>query len=213
MPETELQEQTIEKNDNVPVANLLIPSQTGSLTLEQIKDCKDGPEGEKAIGKTVAKFFDDVKFTGIIDSFRKERNRHIYHVTYSDGDEEEWCQRELRDGYVLSLLGTEIETEWNKLKETRKEKDVEDRVLDLEEAASDGEGSLYATSSEEETFRPKLKRRKVVTVKRAPKRTKQKEANERSGLILPHVGDKSVAGEAFGKLTAQQTFGKLTKKV
>ena len=57
MPETELQEQTIEKINNVTVANLLIPSQTGSLNLEQIKDCKDGPEGEKAIGKTVAKKF------------------------------------------------------------------------------------------------------------------------------------------------------------
>ena len=57
MPETELHQQTIERNDNVPVANLMIPSQTGSFTLEQIKDCKDGPEGEKAIGKTVAKFF------------------------------------------------------------------------------------------------------------------------------------------------------------
>jgi hypothetical protein len=57
VPETELQEQTIERNDNVPVEKLMIPSQTGSLSLEQIKDCKDGPEGEKAIGKTVAKFF------------------------------------------------------------------------------------------------------------------------------------------------------------
>ncbi len=144
-----------------------------------------------------------MKFTGIIDSFRKERNRHIYHVTYSE-DEEEWCQRELRDGYVLGL-GTEIETQWKKLKETRKEKDVEDRDLQMEEVASDGEGSrLYGTSSEEKTFRPKLKRRKVVTVKRAPKRTKQLEASELSGLILPQAGDKSVAGEAFGKLTAQQ---------
>ncbi len=147
--------------------------------------------------------FDDVKFSGIIDSFRKERNRYIYHVTYCDGDEEEWCQRELRDGYVLGLE-TETETEWNKLKETRKDKDVEERVLDLEEDASDGEGSLYGTSSEEESCRQKLKRRKVVTVKRAPKRSKPKDANELSELILPEVGDKSVAGEAFGKLTAQQ---------
>ena len=93
------------------------------------------------------------------------------------------------------------------------------RVLDLEEAASDGEGSLYATSSEEESLRPKVKRRKVVTVKRAPKRSKQKDANELSGLILPQVGDKIVAGEAFGKLTAQQkslvaaNVNKKTKKV
>ena len=89
------------------------------------------------MGRQWQSFFDEVKFTGIIDSFRKERNRHIYHVTYSDGDEEEWCQRELRDGYVLGL-GTEIETEWKKLKETRKEKDVEDRVLEMEDGASDG---------------------------------------------------------------------------
>ena len=116
VPETELQEETIDKIDNMTVENLEIPTKTGSLTLEQIQDCKDGPEGQKAIGKTVAKMFEEVKFTGIIDSFRKERNRYIYHVTYSDGDEEEWCQRELRDGYVLGL-GTEIETEWSKLRQ------------------------------------------------------------------------------------------------
>ena len=218
VPETELQEETIDKIDNMTVENLEIPTKTGSLTLEQIRDCKDGPEGQKAIGKTVAKMFEDVKFTGIIDSFRKERNRYIYHVTYSDGDEEEWCQRELRDGYVLGL-GTEIETEWTKLKETRKDEDVEEKVLDLEEAASDGEGSLYASSSEEETKRPKVKRRKVVNVKRAPKKLKLKDAIELSGIILPQVGDKSVAGEAFGKLTAQQksmvaaNVNKKTKKV
>ncbi len=89
VPETEIQEVPIEKIDNVTVPNLLIPSQTGSMAVEQIQDCKDGPQGQKAIGKTVAKLFDEVKFTGIIDSFRKVRNRYIYHVTYCDGDEEE----------------------------------------------------------------------------------------------------------------------------
>ncbi len=102
--------------------------------------------------------------------------------------------KELRDGYVLGL-GKEIETDWNKLKEKRKDKDVEDRDLDLEEVASDGEGSLYGTSSEEESRRQKQKRRKVVTVKRS----KKKAAKELSGLILPQVGDTSVAGEAFRK--------------
>jgi hypothetical protein len=97
--------------------------------------------------------------TGIIDGFRTERKRHIYHVTYSDADEEEWSQRELRDGYVLGLA-PEIEAQWKTLKETRKDKDVEDRELNNEEDASDGEGSLYDASSEEETSHRKAKRRK-----------------------------------------------------
>ncbi len=58
-----------------------------------------------------------------------------------------------------------------------------------------------------------------MNVKRAPKKSKLKDANELSGIILPQVGDKSVAGEAFGKLTAQQksmvaaNVNKKTKKV
>ncbi len=103
MPETEQQGATSESDDDVPVAMLLKPSKAGSLTLQQIQECKDGPEGEREVGKTVAKIFDEVKFTGIIDRFRTERKRHIYHATYSDRDEEEWSQRELRDGYVFRL--------------------------------------------------------------------------------------------------------------
>ncbi len=103
MPETEQQDGDSESDDDIPVAMLLKPRIAGSLTLQQIQECKDGPEEEKAVGKTVAKIFDEVKFSGIIDRFRTERKRHIYHVTYSDGDEKEWSQRKLRDGYVLGL--------------------------------------------------------------------------------------------------------------
>ncbi len=99
MPETEQQDATSDSEDDVPVAKLLSIKKAGSLTLEQIQKCKEGPEGDKAVGKTVAKKSDGVQFIGIIDRFRTERQRHIYHVTYSDGDEEEWSQRELRDGY------------------------------------------------------------------------------------------------------------------
>ncbi len=103
MPETEQQDASSESDDDVPVAQLLRPRNTSNLTKEQIDECKEGPDGDKAVGKTVAKMFDGVKYTGIVDRFRTERKRHIYHVTYSDGDEEEWTQRELRDGFVLGL--------------------------------------------------------------------------------------------------------------
>jgi hypothetical protein len=45
----------------------------------------------------------DVEFKGIDDRFRTERKRHIYHVTYSDEDEEELSQKKLRDAFVLAL--------------------------------------------------------------------------------------------------------------
>ncbi len=203
MPETEQQGATSESDDDVPVAMLLKPKKAGSLTLQQIQECKNGPEGDKAVGKTVAKIFVEVKFTGIIDRFRTERKRHIYHMTYSDGDEEEWSQRELRDGYVLGLA-PEIEARWKTLKEARGDKDVEDRELNNEEEASDGEGILYAASSDEETCHRKSKRCKDVNVKPSPKRAKRLQSGELSGLILPRSGDKSVAREVSGKLTAKQ---------
>ncbi len=65
VPETEQQDATSESDDDVPVAMLLKPKKAGSLTLQQIQECKEGPQGDKAVGKTVAKIFDGVKFTGI----------------------------------------------------------------------------------------------------------------------------------------------------
>jgi hypothetical protein len=105
---------TSDSDDEVPVALLLKTKKAGNLTLKEIQACKEGPEGEKAVGKRVAKYFDDNKYTGIIDSFRTERKRHIYHVTYSDGDEEEWSQRELRDGYALGLSRRNLNRETRK---------------------------------------------------------------------------------------------------
>jgi hypothetical protein len=100
VPETEHQDVSGDSDDNVPMARILRPKKKGSLTYQQIKDCKDGPQGDKAVGVTVAKKFDGVVFKGLVDRFRTERKRHIYHVTYTDGDEEELSQIELRDAYV-----------------------------------------------------------------------------------------------------------------
>jgi hypothetical protein len=43
--------------------------------------------------------------------FRTARKSFVYHVTYSYGDEEEFSQVELRDGYLLGL-SAEIEVQW-----------------------------------------------------------------------------------------------------
>ncbi len=95
----------------MPVCQLLQPRKTVSLTQAQIDECKEGPEGDKAVGKTVAKIFDGVTYTGIVDRLRTERKRYIYHVTYSDGDEEEWTQRELRGAFLLGLA-PEVTAQW-----------------------------------------------------------------------------------------------------
>jgi hypothetical protein len=137
VPETEQQNETSESDDDVPVAQLLKPRKTGCLTKEMIDECKEGPEGDKAVGKTVAKIFDGVTYTGIVDGLRTERKRSIYHVTYSDGDEEEWTERELRDGFLLGLA-PEITAQWKTLKKTGQIKDGEDTEASLEEEASDG---------------------------------------------------------------------------
>jgi hypothetical protein len=53
----------------------------------------------------VAKIFEGVEFRGIVDGFRSARQRLYYHVTYTDGDEEEMSQAELRDAYLLGCIG------------------------------------------------------------------------------------------------------------
>jgi hypothetical protein len=64
MPETEQQGNSSDSDDNVPVSTLLRQDKAQTLTLQQIQDCKEGPQGEKAIGVTVAKTFDGVEYRG-----------------------------------------------------------------------------------------------------------------------------------------------------
>jgi hypothetical protein len=111
IPETEVQESSVnpDKEDT-------------SLTLEKIQDLREGPKGEGAVGKIVAKVFDSVEYRGIVDSFRQVRQRFYYHITYTDGDEEDMSQIELRDAYLLANT-EEIEAEWVQLKGLEKEKD------------------------------------------------------------------------------------------
>ncbi len=109
--ETEEQDSEADSEDNVPIATVLTKKKESSLTREQIEDCKFGPKDERALGVTVAKLFDGVEYRGTIDSWRSARKRSYYHVTYTDGDEEELSQTELRDGYLLGL-SDKIEAEW-----------------------------------------------------------------------------------------------------
>ena len=103
--ETQLEESEADSDDHIPLVQLLKPktSSTPNLTAELIAACQDGPLGPRSIGVNVAKTFGDEKFQGTIDSYRVERGRCIYHVTYTDGDEEELSQTELRDCYLLAL--------------------------------------------------------------------------------------------------------------
>jgi hypothetical protein len=188
-----------------------------SLTQEQIKDGQEGPKGEKAIGVTIAKTFDEVQFRGVIDKFRGERGRYIYHVTYTDGDEEELSQKELRDGFLLALA-PQIEAEWAKFKTMKKGKTTDCSSDSSARDDSDGEGSLYdKDSDEDEMDKRKKKRRKETNTRTSGKRTIK---NARiSGLVLPVDGEKTVAAEAFGKLNAKQrevvsdNINRKTKKV
>jgi hypothetical protein len=85
VPETVQSDGSGDSDDNVPVARLLRPKKKGSLTF-QIKDCKDGPQGDKAIGVTVANTFDGVEFKGVVDSFRRistrKQRRYDFEFTY-----------------------------------------------------------------------------------------------------------------------------------
>jgi hypothetical protein len=55
VPETQIQDGSDDSDDDIPVATLLRPKPVCKMTFEQIKDCREGPQGEKAIGVTVAK--------------------------------------------------------------------------------------------------------------------------------------------------------------
>ncbi len=103
--ETEEQGNTSDSDDNISVATLLNRQEKGSnLTLDQIRECEEGPKGEKAIGVSVTKMFGEDKYVGKVDRYRTVRQRIYYHVVYTGGDEEEMTQTELRNAYVLGLL-------------------------------------------------------------------------------------------------------------
>jgi hypothetical protein len=67
--ETEIQASSSDSEDDIPVATLLQPKTVSRLNLQEIEECKEGPKGEKAIGKVVAKMFDGLEFRGKVDSF------------------------------------------------------------------------------------------------------------------------------------------------
>ena len=115
IPETEVQESSVHQD-----------KEDTSLTIEKIQDLREGPKGEGAVGKIVAKVFDGVEYRGTVDSFRQ---RFYYHITYTDGDEEEMSQVELRDAYLLANT-EEIEAEWVQLKGLEKEKDMCEMQVD-----------------------------------------------------------------------------------
>jgi hypothetical protein len=218
VPETEAQERSSDSEDNVPVASLLRPKSSSALTLQQIEECNVGPVGEKAVGKTVAKLFDGVEFRGTVDRFRTERKRYVYHVIYTDGDEEELSQVELRDGYVLGL-SAEITAQWQTYKLGKKDTSGEEVTQDSEDEGSDVEGSTYDTSSEDEVFLNKKKRIRKENATKSKTKKKSKNWPDLSRVVMPKSGDKTVAAEAFQKLSAQQKtnvaekVNKKTKKV
>ncbi len=226
MKETEIQESDGDSEDNVvPIARVLMKKKASSscLTLEQIQDCELGPIDEKAVGVAVAKIFDGVEYRGTVDSWRSARERSYYHVTYTDGDEEELSQTELQDGYVLGLSGV-IEAQWKLYKRGSGQTQTEDSDHEAEqysnEALSDGEGSVYDKDSDEEIIARNNKRRRKEKVKTTGKKSLQKMRAKTkqptlAGLVLPVRGDKSVAGEAFDKLDSTQrelVTGNINKK-
>ncbi len=136
-----------------------------------------------------------MEYRGIIDRFRKARQRFYYHVTYLDGDEEELHQAELRDGYILGLSGV-IEAQWRKYKSQTADLNKEDKSGD---DGSDDEGSQCDNTDYNAEVRQKRKERDGKT-----KRTTKNKRMELSDVILPESGYKTVAAEAFHKLDANQ---------
>jgi hypothetical protein len=166
-----------------------------TLTLKEIQDCKEGPVGERAIGVTIAKTFDGVEYRGTVDSFRTVRKRIYYHVTYSDGDEEELLQTEPRDGYVLGL-SNEITEQWKKYKALSSDSNIDDKS---EYEGSEDEGSQYDNTDYNYEVRQKRKQRHAKT-----KRVAKKKKLALSDVVLPQSGDKTVAAEAFQNLDDNQ---------
>jgi hypothetical protein len=212
--ETEQQDVGSDSDDNIPVATLLRKEKDTTLSLQQIQDCKEGPKGEKTIGVSVAKLFDGVEFRGVVDIlvFRTARQRLYYHVTYSDGEEEEMSQLELRDGYVLGLAEA-IQIQWNTMKADDRSKKIEEtNVSEVE--TSDGEGSEYDKAEYNEEAKNKKRIRKE-NKKSCTKKTK----TDLSGCVLPSAGEKTVSAEAYAKISeserqlVMEKVNRKTKKV
>lgn len=204
VPETQLPEGSDDSDDNIPIATSLQKPKivTCSLTFQQIKDCREGPQGESAVGVTVAKMFEGVEFRGTVDRFRQARKRMYYHVTYTDGDEEEYTQTELRDGYVRGL-SEDIEREWAKFTS---------QTSDETELADSSESDDFSSdkSSDEEIPKPPKKKRKENAKSSKKKTTKSKKTKQVSGKdalsdqLLPLAGSNNVTSEAYAKLTNEQ---------
>jgi hypothetical protein len=134
-------------------------------------------------------------------------------VTYSDGDEEELLQTELRDGYVLGLT-KEIEELWQKYMGGNKETESSDKDETSQGESSGDEGSDYGNKEFNDEVRGKRKKRKENR-----KRSKPQKNNELSDTMLPKPGDKNVSAEAFAQLDDQQKLvvaekvNRKTKKV
>jgi hypothetical protein len=103
-----------------------------------------------------------------------------------------------------------IQTEWDQLQvEKQSEKDVEAEQSSHGETDSGSEGSEYDRHDFEKEHK-QTKRKSKTTFKRGGKRPKcykrgaKKPSNDISGIVLPHSGDKTVAGEAYAKLDIAQ---------
>lgn len=211
IPETEQQDipESSDSDDNVPVATLLRQDKALTLSAEQLQDCLEGPKGEKAIGVTVAKTFDSVEYRGTVDRVRTVRSRTYYHVTYTDGDEEELTQRELRDGYILGF-SKDIAAQWEKHIGSKSVIQNSDKSDNSDGSEDFEEGSDYDNRDHNEEVRGKRKLRKEnakrsIKKKRGNARSsKTQKTNELSDLVLPRPGDKNVVAEAYGKLDGNQ---------
>ncbi len=146
------------------------------------------------MGMTVAKKFGEDEFSGKIDKFMGQRGRCIYHVTYTDGDEEELSQKDLRDCYLLALA-PQIEAEWAIYNKLKKGKSSGDKSDSSGHADSDGEGSLYDKDSDEDEL-GKIKKKRC---REKTQRTSAKSKQPLLGMVLPVSGEKTVAAEDFGK--------------
>ncbi len=192
--ETERQDDGSDSDDNVPVAALLRKEKDTTLSVQQLQDCEEGPKGEKAFGVWVANFFGGVEYRGVVDRVRTARQRVYYHVTYSDEDDEEMSQAELRDAYVLGLAEV-IQTKWKQLKSRNKDKIIEDTDVS-EVETSDGEGSEYDRAEYNEELKNKKNNRKENN-----KSSTKKTRTGLSGFVLPSAGETTVSAEAFAKLS------------
>ena len=105
-------------------------------------------------------------------------------------------QAELRDGYVLGLA-EEIQTQWETMKQGEKTKAIEDTDVS-EVETSDGEGSEYDRAEYNEEMKNKKRKRKENKTSSTKKKTNL------SGCVLPLAGEKTVAAEAYEKLSESE---------